>query len=75
MAEALSTTVKVDGVEDDNNDLKTLFVSGLPFDITERELFHVFNRCAGFEDCRLQIKTSSPVAFVSFSNGAAAITA
>ena len=75
MAEALPTPAKVDGLEEDNNDLKTLFVSGLPFDISERELFHIFNRCAGFEDCRLQIKTSSPVAFVSFSNGAAATAA
>lgn len=60
---------KADAIDEDSNDLKTLFVSGLPIDITERELFHIFNRCAGFEDCRLQIKTSSPVAFVSFFSG------
>ncbi len=70
MTETLPSPVKVDAAEDDSADLKTLFVSGLPFDITERELFHIFNRCAGFEDCRVQIKTSSPVAFVSFLTGA-----
>ena len=75
MTDVLHSPAKVDALEEDNNDLKTLFVSGLPFDITERELFHIFNRCAGFEDCRLQIKTSSPVAFVSFLSGAEATKA
>jgi hypothetical protein len=75
MTEVPPCPAKVDSHEEDGNDLKTLFVSGLPFDITERELFHIFNRCAGFEDCRLQIKTSSPVAFVSFFSGAEAAKA
>jgi RNA recognition motif-containing protein len=70
MTELLPSPAKTDAVDEDGSDLKTLFVSGLPVDITERELFHIFNRCAGFEDCRLQIKTSSPVAFVSFFSGA-----
>jgi RNA recognition motif-containing protein len=69
MAELQSSPAKADAPDEDSSDLKTLFVSGLPFDITERELFHIFNRCAGFEDCRLQIKTTSPVAFVSFFSG------
>jgi hypothetical protein len=75
MTEVPPSPAKSDALEDASNDLKTLFVSGLPFDITERELFHVFNRCTGFEDCRLQIKTASPVAFVSFLSGAEAVKA
>ena len=75
MTEMRPSPAKVDALEEESNDLKTLFVSGLPFDVTERELFHMFNRCAGFEDCRLQIKTSSPVAFVSFFTGADATKA
>ncbi len=34
-------------------EVRTLFVSGLPSDVTERELYLIFNRCEGFDNSHL----------------------
>ena len=40
-------------------EVRTLFVSGLPSDVTERELYLIFNRCEGFDNSHLYATCSS----------------
>lgn len=53
-------------------EVRTLFVSGLPSDVTERELYLIFNRCEGFDNSHLYYKNGVPVGFVLFVSVAAA---
>jgi len=60
-----------------NNDVRTLFVSGLPMDAKPRELYLLFRAYKGFESSLLKVtnkqgKTASPVGFVTFSSRATA---
>uniref|UniRef100_A0A0K0F7C8 Mec-8 protein (projected from Caenorhabditis elegans ortholog mec-8) n=1 Tax=Strongyloides venezuelensis TaxID=75913 RepID=A0A0K0F7C8_STRVS len=53
--------------------VRTLFVSGLPFDTKPRELYLLFRAYPGYENSQLKItskngKTASPVGFVTFSS-------
>lgn len=57
--------------------VRTLFVSGLPMDAKPRELYLLFRAYKGFEGSLLKVtskegKTASPVGFVTFSTRAAA---
>ncbi|XP_067942057.1 uncharacterized protein [Watersipora subatra] len=63
------------GVGDD--EVRTLFVSGLPMNATEQELYLLFCTCKGYEGSLLKItnkngKNTSPVGFVTFDSKAAA---
>ncbi|KAL3997538.1 RNA recognition motif family protein [Acanthocheilonema viteae] len=54
--------------------VRTLFVSGLPMDAKQRELYLLFRSCRGYENSLLRITQSkdggiaSPVGFVTFSS-------
>jgi hypothetical protein len=47
-------------------EVRTLFVSGLPSDVTERELYLIFNRCEGFDNSHLYA-TALVIAFFSWN--------
>lgn len=69
-------TGSVNGEEE----VRTLFVSGLPMDTKPRELYLLFRAYEGYEGSLLKVtskngKTSSPVGFVTFSSRASAETA
>lgn len=55
-------------------EVRTLFVSGLPPDATERELYLLFRTCHGFENALLRHgktgKSTTPVGFVTFETKA-----
>lgn len=58
-------------------EVRTLFVSGLPMDAKPRELYLLFRAYKGYEGSLLKVtqkngKTSSPVGFVTFSSRAGA---
>ncbi|KAK2704632.1 protein couch potato-like [Artemia franciscana] len=59
------------------DEVRTLFVSGLPMDAKPRELYLLFRGYEGYENSQLKItskngKTSSPVGFVTFTTRAGA---
>ncbi|CEF67899.1 RNA recognition motif domain and Nucleotide-binding, alpha-beta plait domain-containing protein [Strongyloides ratti] len=59
--------------ESPKENVRTLFVSGLPFDTKPRELYLLFRAYPGYENSQLKItskngKTASPVGFVTFSS-------
>ncbi|XP_071140165.1 U1 small nuclear ribonucleoprotein A-like isoform X7 [Mytilus edulis] len=58
-------------------EVRTLFVSGLPMDAKPRELYLLFRAYKGYENALLKVmgkpgKNNSPVGFVTFSSRAAA---
>lgn len=60
-----------------DEEVRTLFVSGLPMDVKPRELYLLFQSYKGYESSQLKVggkngKTSSPVGFVTFSSRDAA---
>ncbi|UXI18412.1 mitochondrial F1F0-ATP synthase subunit c/ATP9/proteolipid, partial [Sarcoptes scabiei] len=60
-----------------DDEVRTLFVSGLPMDAKPRELYLLFRAYKGYEGSLLKVtskngKTSSPVGFVTFSTRAGA---
>lgn len=66
-------TISVVGEEE----VRTLFVSGLPMDTKPRELYLLFRAYEGYEGSLLKVtskngKTASPVGFVTFSSRAGA---
>ncbi|XP_013420785.1 uncharacterized protein LOC106181061 isoform X2 [Lingula anatina] len=61
-------------------EVRTLFVSGLPMDAKPRELYLLFRAYKGYEGSLLKVtnkngKTTSPVGFVTFTSRVAAETA
>eukprot|EP01126_Amoeba_proteus_P000665 TRINITY_DN10187_c0_g2_i12.p1 TRINITY_DN10187_c0_g2~~TRINITY_DN10187_c0_g2_i12.p1 ORF type:complete len:249 (-),score=37.37 TRINITY_DN10187_c0_g2_i12:148-894(-) len=55
------------------DDIRTLFLSGLPEDVKEREIHNLFRLVPGYEGCKLNLSTGKhPVAFASFLDRAAA---
>uniref|UniRef100_A0A0N4ZG89 RRM domain-containing protein n=1 Tax=Parastrongyloides trichosuri TaxID=131310 RepID=A0A0N4ZG89_PARTI len=59
--------------ESPKENVRTLFVSGLPIDTKPRELYLLFRAYPGYENSQLKItskngKTASPVGFVTFSS-------
>merc|ERR1712029_1045905 len=74
--DSVNTAVSVAGEEE----VRTLFVSGLPMDTKPRELYLLFRAYEGYEGSLLKVtskngKTSSPVGFVTFSTRAGAESA
>merc|ERR1712029_1300532 len=71
--DSVNTAVSVAGEEE----VRTLFVSGLPMDTKPRELYLLFRPYEGYEGSLLKVtskngKTSSPVGFETFSSRASA---
>lgn len=59
-----------------DEELRTLFVSGLPRDATEREMYLLCRLCPGYEGCSLAVTAGGgPLAFVIFSSNALALAA
>eukprot|EP01126_Amoeba_proteus_P017391 TRINITY_DN1835_c0_g2_i5.p1 TRINITY_DN1835_c0_g2~~TRINITY_DN1835_c0_g2_i5.p1 ORF type:complete len:276 (+),score=24.00 TRINITY_DN1835_c0_g2_i5:1-828(+) len=58
-----------------DEEVRTLFISGLPEDVKEREIHNLFRLCRGYEGCKLTLSQGKPVAFASFADRNAAITA
>mmetsp|Transcript_20700 Transcript_20700/g.34093 ORF Transcript_20700/g.34093 Transcript_20700/m.34093 type:complete len:153 (+) Transcript_20700:690-1148(+) len=54
-------------------EVRTLFVSGLPHDVREREVWNAFRLFQGFESARMNGRM--PVAFVAFVDQASALAA
>eukprot|EP01126_Amoeba_proteus_P057602 TRINITY_DN733_c0_g2_i4.p1 TRINITY_DN733_c0_g2~~TRINITY_DN733_c0_g2_i4.p1 ORF type:complete len:251 (+),score=36.71 TRINITY_DN733_c0_g2_i4:69-821(+) len=56
------------------DDVRTLFISGLPEDVKEREIHNLFRLVPGYEGCKLNLSAGKqPVAFASFFDRASAI--
>jgi len=52
-----------------NSDVRTLFLSGLPDDVKEREIHNLFRLVPGYEGCKLSTTGSrGPLAFVTFTD-------
>ncbi|XP_054979975.1 RNA-binding protein with multiple splicing isoform X3 [Sorex araneus] len=49
-------------------EVRTLFVSGLPFDIKPRELYLLFRPFKGYEGSLIKLTSKQPVGFVSFDS-------
>ncbi|XP_064415526.1 RNA-binding protein with multiple splicing [Latimeria chalumnae] len=49
-------------------EVKTLFVSGLPLDIKPRELYLLFRPFKGYEGSLIKLTSKQPVGFVSFDS-------
>lgn len=75
----LSSLLKMNGFgmekESDVNDftsseeeVRTLFVSGLPLDIKPRELYLLFRPFKGYEGSLIKLTSKQPVGFVSFDS-------
>lgn len=60
----------------DDGEIRTLFVSGLPYDIRDREIYNLFRHYAGFEHYNLRMMDGKmPVVFASFETQQAALSA
>ncbi|GFP78945.1 RNA-binding protein with multiple splicing [Phtheirospermum japonicum] len=58
--------------------VRTLFVAGLPEDVKPREIYHLFRECPGYQSSNLRPPTSSnnqPFAFATFVDQQSAIMA
>ncbi|KAL3640286.1 hypothetical protein CASFOL_015254 [Castilleja foliolosa] len=58
--------------------VRTLFVAGLPEDVKPREIYHLFRECPGYESSYLRPPTSSnnqPFAFATFVDQQSAVLA
>merc|ERR1711936_1484417 len=71
--DSVNTAISVAGEEE----VRTLFVSGLPMDTKPRELYLLFRAYEGYEGSLLKVtskngKTASPVGFVTFASRASA---
>ncbi|KAI3773335.1 hypothetical protein L1987_47860 [Smallanthus sonchifolius] len=64
-------------VDDDPNAISTLFVSGLPADVNDREIHNLFGGRPGFDYCEIKYSASGNqiVAFAKFVNHPSAIAA
>lgn len=76
LSQSMDSVNTVSGEEE----VRTLFVSGLPMDTKPRELYLLFRAYEGYEGSLLKVtskngKTSSPVGFVTFSTRAGAESA
>ncbi|KAK4367777.1 hypothetical protein RND71_011569 [Anisodus tanguticus] len=61
-----------------NDDVRTLFIAGLPEDVKPREIYNLFREFAGYESSHLRSQTSSnsqPFAFAVFADQHSALMA
>lgn len=70
-------TQPVYAYNNEQNDIKTLFVSGLPDDVKAREIHNLFRRRPGFESCQLKYtgRGNQVVAFATFIDHPSAMAA
>ncbi|XP_030233408.1 RNA-binding protein with multiple splicing 2 isoform X1 [Gadus morhua] len=71
-ATTVNMSIKAD-VEPNNNvsieeEVRTLFVSGLPVDIKPRELYLLFRPFKGYEGSLIKLTSKQPVGFVTFDS-------
>ncbi|KHJ44336.1 hypothetical protein D918_05347 [Trichuris suis] len=71
----LTTSQSMDSVNINvEEEVRTLFVSGLPLDTKPRELYLLFRGCQGYESSLLKVtqksssKLTAPIGFVTFTN-------
>jgi len=50
----------------DSGEIRTLFLSGLPEDVREREIHNLFRFIPGYEGCKMTIMNQKTVSFASF---------
>lgn len=55
--------------------MRTIFISGLPDDVKERELQNLLRWLPGYEASQVNYKGEKPMGFALFSNGQFAIAA
>ncbi|KAK7912963.1 hypothetical protein WMY93_013174 [Mugilogobius chulae] len=70
-SEARTVTMSLKEPEPNNNvsieeEVRTLFVSGLPVDIKPRELYLLFRPFKGYEGSLIKLTSKQPVGFVTF---------
>ena len=53
-------------IEMAEEEVKTLFLSGLPDDIKEREIYHLFRNFDGYESCQLKYSGRGYQVFLNF---------
>ena len=68
----LKTEQKEEEIEEE---VKTLFVSGLPLNVREREIYLLFQQCPGYDSSIIKLKGKSAVAFVLFEDNKTASNA
>eukprot|EP01080_Neovahlkampfia_damariscottae_P003745 gene3745-6633_t len=61
--------------EEETEEVKTLFVSGLPLNVREREIYLLFQQCPGYDSSTIKLKAKSAVAFVLFDDNKTASNA
>ncbi|KAL3346424.1 hypothetical protein AABB24_025061 [Solanum stoloniferum] len=64
--------------QDSHDDVRTLFIAGLPEDVKPREIYNLFREFAGYESSHLRSQTSSnsqPFAFAVFADQHSALMA
>jgi RNA recognition motif-containing protein len=49
-----------------NDEIRTVFLSGLPEDVKEREIHNLFRFVPGYEGCKMTVMNQRPVSFASF---------
>eukprot|EP01099_Mayorella_cantabrigiensis_P001499 TRINITY_DN165_c0_g1_i2.p2 TRINITY_DN165_c0_g1~~TRINITY_DN165_c0_g1_i2.p2 ORF type:complete len:316 (-),score=56.20 TRINITY_DN165_c0_g1_i2:154-1101(-) len=71
---ALNTS-PTDGADTGPDEVRTLFLAGIPFDVKEREIHNLFRPFRGYEGAVLKTNGKQPVAFASFVDQPSAIAA
>uniref|UniRef100_A0A3P8VJC8 RNA binding protein, mRNA processing factor 2a n=1 Tax=Cynoglossus semilaevis TaxID=244447 RepID=A0A3P8VJC8_CYNSE len=70
--ETVSMSLKSEGEPNNNvsmeEEVRTLFVSGLPVDIKPRELYLLFRPFKGYEGSLIKLTSKQPVGFVTFDS-------
>jgi len=59
----------------DTGEIRTVFVSGLPEDVKEREIHNLFRLVPGYEGCKMAMMNQRHISFVSFLTREAAANA
>ncbi|XP_032831892.1 RNA-binding protein with multiple splicing 2-like isoform X2 [Petromyzon marinus] len=71
----VSTVVEAAAASQLDEEVRTLFVSGLPMDIKPRELYLLFRPFKGYEGSLIKLTSKQPVGFVMFDSRFEAETA
>jgi RNA recognition motif-containing protein len=60
---------------DSGEQIRTLFLTGLPEDVREREVHNLFRFVPGYEGCKMTLMNQRPVSFASFQSREFALSA
>jgi RNA recognition motif-containing protein len=58
-----------------NEEIRTVFITGLPDDVKEREINLLFRKCSGFEGGFVKLNHDKPMVFASFTDQYSALSA